>query len=179
MSDAYIFLDRDGTLVRDPGYVHRLEDYQLLTGVIEGLGLLGDAGYRFAILTNQSGIGRGHFSERDFERFQGHLVRDLEGNGIKIESTYHCPHAPDDGCECRKPKIGLLEQARDQLHPDLEHSWMLGDSEADVGLAKTAGIGMARIHAELAEQTTPDAPVFPDLLAAARYILAQPAPSPG
>ena len=139
MSKAFIFLDRDGTLVRDPGYVHRLEDYALLDGVVEGLQLLRDAGYRFAILTNQSGIGRGHFGESDFTRFQGHLVRDLGSQDIKIEGTFHCPHGPEDGCSCRKPSAGLLRKAQAEFGADLSRSWMLGDSEAGKRLACLCG----------------------------------------
>ena len=174
MTHSYAFLDRDGTLVRDPGYVHRVEDYQLLDGVVEGLTLLRDAGYRFAILTNQSGIGRGHFSEADFERFQQHLVRDLESRGIRIDRTFHCPHAPEQGCACRKPRAGMLEQAARELDADLPHSWMLGDSDADVGLARNGDIGMVRIQPETEGADPSGVPVFPDLLAAARYILTQP-----
>jgi len=181
MSKAFIFLDRDGTLVRDPGYVHRLEDYALLDGVVEGLQLLRDAGYRFAILTNQSGIGRGHFGESDFTRFQGHLVRDLGSQDIKIEGTFHCPHGPEDGCSCRKPSAGLLRKAQAEFGADLSRSWMLGDSEADVGMARSGGIGMVRVNAKLSGRTPADGfgasevPIFPDLLEAARYILTQPA----
>ncbi len=136
----FVFLDRDGTLVRDPGYVHRLEDYELLPGVVEGLRRLRAAGFELAIVTNQSGIGRGLFDEADFQRFQEHLLADLAQQGVPIAGTFHCPHRPEEHCPCRKPLPGLLERARDELGADLETSWMIGDSERDVDAAAAAGL---------------------------------------
>ncbi len=135
----FVFLDRDGTLVRDRGYVHRLEDYELLPGVVSGLRKLARAGFRLVVVTNQSGIGRGYFSAGDFARFQTQLTADLVGQGVRVERTYHCPHRPDEGCGCRKPAPALLERAQRELGADLGASWVIGDSESDVELAKRAG----------------------------------------
>lgn len=144
----FVFLDRDGTLVRDTGYPHRLEDYELMPGVAAALRRLCAAGFRLAIVTNQSGIGRGLFEERDFERFQERLLADLERAGVAIERTYHCPHPPDAGCACRKPAAGLLLRARDELGADLAASWVIGDGAADVALAARAGCrGAVRVGA--------------------------------
>ena len=172
----FVFLDRDGTLVRDPGYVHRLEDYELLPGVVPGLQKLVVAGYRLAIVTNQSGIGRGYFREQDFERFQAHLVADLASSGLVVERTYHCPHRPDEGCTCRKPAPGLLERAHGELGADLATSWVLGDSERDAELAQRAGCrGAVLLRATGVE---PDPSITglvlcaPDLDAAADIVLA-------
>ena len=143
----FVFLDRDGTLVRDTGYPHRDEDYALLPGVAEALARLRDAGFRLAIVTNQSGIGRGLFAERDFERFQARLVADLARAGIPIERTYHCPHRPDEGCACRKPAPGLLFRARDLLGASLAESCLIGDSESDVAAAARAGCRALRVGA--------------------------------
>jgi histidinol-phosphate phosphatase family protein len=107
----YVLLDRDGTLIRDVGYPHRLEDYELLDGVAPALRRLVDAGYRLAIVTNQSGIGRGYFGYSDFERFHARLLADLSAAGVSIDATFLCPHTPDDHCECRKPAPGLLWRA--------------------------------------------------------------------
>ena len=136
----FVFLDRDGTLNRDPGYVHRIEDYELLDGVEAGLLRLQKAGFHLAIVTNQSGIGRGYFSEEDFTAFQAHLVSDLESKGIRIERSFHCPHAPNARCSCRKPAPGLFEQAQEQLDADLSASWMIGDSPRDADAAEAAGL---------------------------------------
>jgi histidinol-phosphate phosphatase family protein len=144
----FVFLDRDGTLVRDTGYPHREADYELLPGVPAALRRLADAGFRLAIVTNQSGIGRGLFTAADFERFQARLLADLAAERVRIERTYHCPHRPDEGCACRKPAPGLLERARDELGADLAASWVVGDGAGDVELAARAGCrGAVRIVA--------------------------------
>jgi histidinol-phosphate phosphatase family protein len=135
----FVFLDRDGTLVADPGYVHRLEDYRLLPGTAAALLRLGEAGFRLAIVTNQSGIGRGFFSQRDFERFQERLLTELAAAGVVIEATYFCPHSPDAGCDCRKPAPGLLERAARELGADVAASWVIGDGERDVEMGRRAG----------------------------------------
>jgi histidinol-phosphate phosphatase family protein len=141
MRRRFAFLDRDGTLLRDPGYLHRLEDYALLPGVCEGLRELRDAGFWLAIVTNQSGIGRGWFTERDFLAVQERLLDDLANAGIRIEATYHCPHAPEEGCACRKPGVALLERARRELRADLAQSWVIGDAPRDVEMALRVGCG--------------------------------------
>jgi D-glycero-D-manno-heptose 1,7-bisphosphate phosphatase len=140
-----VFLDRDGTLVRDRGYVHRVEDYELLPGVISRLRRLRDAGFGLAIVTNQSGIGRGYFSEAQFHAFQARLLEDLARAGLRVEATYFCPHRPEEGCRCRKPAPGLLERAARELDVDLAASWVIGDSPADVGLAAAAGCRALRV----------------------------------
>jgi len=135
----FVFLDRDGTLVRDLGYTHRVEDYQLLPGVVSGLRRILDAGYRLAVITNQSGIGRGYFTAEQYAEFQAHLVDDLGRQGVPIEASYVCPHHPDAGCECRKPRPALLHRAQRELDADLARSWVIGDSAIDVELAQQAG----------------------------------------
>lgn len=174
----FVFLDRDGTLVREVGYGHRLEDYELLAGVPAALARLGEAGFHLAIVTNQSGIGRGIFGWEDFERFHGRLLADLRAAGISIERTYICPHRPDDGCACRKPRPGLLHRARDELGASLAESWVVGDHAKDVELAANAGCRSvlvltghgAREREEPGAATA--AAVEPDLAAAVERILA-------
>lgn len=135
----YVLLDRDGTLVRDVGYPHKLDDYELLAGVGPALRRLADAGWRLAIVTNQSGIGRGYFAFSDYERFHARLLADLAAAGVAIDATFVCPHAPDAHCECRKPAPGLLWRARDELGVELASSWLVGDTERDVEAAWRAG----------------------------------------
>ena len=134
-----VFLDRDGTLTRDHGYTHRVADYALLPGVVKGLGRLRDAGFLLVIVTNQSGIGRGLFEEKDYRAFQAHLEADLAARGISIAGSFHCPHGPDAGCACRKPAPGLLHAARKALDLDLPASWMIGDGVRDAEAARRAG----------------------------------------
>ena len=175
----FVFLDRDGTLVHDGGYVHRVEDYVLLPGVIEALQSLRDAGFRFAIVTNQSGIGRGLYTEADFERFQRRLLDDLEAGGIAIEATYMCPHLPDARCACCKPEPRSLLDARDRFTIDLAASWVIGDHAVDVRLAANAGCGGILLLTGHGEEErhklgdTPVAAIVADLPAAARHIVAR------
>jgi D-glycero-D-manno-heptose 1,7-bisphosphate phosphatase len=135
----FIFLDRDGTLIRDKGYTHRVEDYQLLPQAIEGLQAFARQGFRFVILTNQSGIGRGFYSEAQYEAFERHLHEDLLRQGITLEASYHCPHTPDDLCRCRKPEIDLFHRAQRELGAVLSESWMIGDRLSDIQAGARAG----------------------------------------
>jgi D-glycero-D-manno-heptose 1,7-bisphosphate phosphatase len=135
----FVFLDRDGTLVRDRGYTHRVEDYELLPGVASGLRRIADAGYRLAVITNQSGIGRGYYSTEQYQDFQAHLVDDLAQRGVHIEASYFCPHRPEAECECRKPRPALLRRAERELGADLARSWVIGDSQVDTELASRGG----------------------------------------
>ena len=142
----YVLLDRDGTLVRDVGHPHRLEDYELTPGAGAALARLAAAGFRLAIVTNQSGIGRGLFGWPAYERFHARLLADLAAAGVAIDATFVCPHRPDEGCGCRKPEPGLLWRARDALGAALGESWVIGDTERDVGAARRAGCrGAVRI----------------------------------
>jgi histidinol-phosphate phosphatase family protein len=166
----FVFLDRDGTLVRDRGYLHRIGDYALLPGVVEGLTRLQEAGFGLAIVTNQSGIGRGLFRESDFQAFQQHLLEDLRRSGIRIESTYFCPHGPDDGCACRKPATGMLERAARELDAALAQSWVIGDSARDGELAARAGCRAVLLTREAVAGST-SAVFAPDLERAAALIL--------
>jgi len=176
-SARFVFLDRDGTLVADTGFPHRLEDYELLPGVLGALAELRDAGFRFAIVTNQSGIGRGIFRREDYDRFHGRVLDDLSAAGIEIEATYMCPHAPSDACTCRKPSPTSLFAARDRFGVDLASSWMIGDHVQDVALAANAGCrGILLLTGHGVEESrrlddTPVEAILPDLAAAAAHIL--------
>lgn len=173
---AFVFVDRDGTLVEDRGFPHRIEDYARLPGAAEGLAMLASAGFGLAIVTNQSGIGRGCFTESEFERFQAHLAADFAGAGVHFEGTFHCPHAPDDGCACRKPGIALLERARRELGAALSESWVVGDHPRDAEMALRAGCRAVHVLTgrgrDLLEDVPAGIPVVPDLVAAAGTILA-------
>lgn len=172
----YVFLDRDGTLIRDVHHGHRLEDYEMLPGVPEALERLLSTGFRLAIVTNQSGIGRGLFTRADYDRYHGRLLDDLAAQGIPIDATYMCPHAPDDPCECRKPHPATLHRARLDLGADLALSWVVGDHVSDVRLASNAGsrgILLLTGHGEEEVTRLGDTPVdavLADMAAAALHI---------
>ena len=171
----FVFLDRDGTLTVDRGYTYRVEDYALLPGVVDGLRLIEREGYALAIVTNQSGLGRGHFQLADLEDFHRHLIQDLSQRSVTIESVLHCPHLPDAGCECRKPEPGLLRRAERELGADLARSWVIGDRLSDVDLATRAGcrggvLLLTGCGQEESELVSPAVPRARDLVEAARIV---------
>lgn len=145
MTRRFVFLDRDGTLIEDREYAWQLSDYAPLPGAYEALRELRAAGFGLAIVTNQSGIGRGLFREADFARFQSHLERDFAAHGAPVDGSYHCPHVPDAGCDCRKPRAGMVLRALREHAVDLAESWVIGDKDSDVALARTVGCRAVRI----------------------------------
>jgi D-glycero-D-manno-heptose 1,7-bisphosphate phosphatase len=176
----FVFLDRDGTLVRDHGYTHRLADYALLPGVVPALGRLAAAGFGLAIVTNQSGIGRGLFPLADYEAFERHLEADLARQGVHVAASFFCPHRPEDGCACRKPAPGLLLRARDLLGADLAASFVVGNDLRDVEAGLAAGCRGAFLLAQAKPAALPPRTrVARDLADAAEQIAAQSAPSRG
>lgn len=132
-----IFLDRDGTLNEDTGYPHQIADYALLPGVVEGLKLLKEH-YELFIVTNQSGIAKGIFEEEDLNKFNLHLLRDLESHDIEIKDIFICTHQASDNCNCRKPNPTSLLDAKREYKINLKQSWVIGDRPSDIELAKKA-----------------------------------------
>ncbi|MBI2151944.1 HAD family hydrolase, partial [Candidatus Woesearchaeota archaeon] len=132
-----IFLDRDGVLVEDIGFHYKIEDFKLTPNAVEGLKLLKN--YKLIIITNQSGIGRGYYTMKDFKIFNDYLIDELKKHSIKIEKTYVCPHKPEDNCECRKPKTKLIKDAEKDFNIDLKNSYMIGDKNIDVEMGHNAG----------------------------------------
>jgi D-glycero-D-manno-heptose 1,7-bisphosphate phosphatase len=133
-----VFLDRDGTLIRDVGYCSDPAQVELLEGVAESLPALKNDGFSLVIVTNQSGIGRGYFQESDFWNVQNELNRRIGGN--LIEATYFCPELPESASERRKPKPGMILQAARDLGLDLSRSFMVGDKWSDVKAGVSAGV---------------------------------------
>jgi D-glycero-D-manno-heptose 1,7-bisphosphate phosphatase len=157
-----IFLDRDNTLIQDKGYIHRPEDVVLLPGVAQGLALLKKSGYLLIVVSNQSGIGRGYYTERDFHAVNARLQELLAHHGVKIDDFFFCPHTPEDNCRCRKPQTGMLERAVSRWNVALSQSFVVGDKDTDVLLALNAGCkGAIRVGIE----------PFTDFLAVARFVL--------
>ena len=133
------FLDRDGTIAKDIPYCSRPEDFELLPGAAEGIRLLNEHGFKVVVVTNQSGIARGYFTERMLAKIHDKMQRELAKHGAYVDAIYYCPHHPDDNCECRKPKPKMLFQAAADLAIDLSQSYAIGDSEMDAELARQAG----------------------------------------
>jgi D-glycero-D-manno-heptose 1,7-bisphosphate phosphatase len=132
------FLDRDGTLMEDSGFIGDPERIRVLDGVPEALRLLADAGYLRVVVTNQSGVARGYFGEPDVVRVNEALASTLAAGGATIDAFYYCTHL--EGCDCRKPLPGLIRRAVADLGIDLRESVMFGDREPDVALAHGVGI---------------------------------------
>ena len=165
-----IFLDRDGTLNFDPGYIHQPEKVQLLDGVIPGLKRL-QGHYRFVVISNQSGIARGYHGHDEVIAVNERIEELLELHNLKIERFYYCPHVPDDNCPCRKPKPNLLYKAVDELGGDINNSWMIGDKPSDIGAGKAAGARTVFLSGNDIEANVDPDFTAADLLEAAEIIL--------
>ena len=135
-----IFLDRDGIINVDYSYVYKKENFEFCEGIFEVLQHFLSLDYLLFVVTNQSGIGRGYYSEEDFEKLTSYMVEELAQKDIKITEVYHCPHSPDDDCECRKPKTAMFERAKNEFNIDMKNSWMIGDKPSDIQAGKNAGI---------------------------------------
>lgn len=140
LSGYTIFLDRDGTLNPDPGYIRSPDQFELLPGVAEALARLKQAGARLILVTNQSGIGRGLLSTPDLEAVHMKLKNLLHAAGASLDAVYVCPHHPDDRCSCRKPNPGMIDQALRDQPIDLTRAYMIGDHVRDMELAKRVGV---------------------------------------
>ena len=124
----------------DIGYVHRIEQWELLPGAIDAMKRISDAGFDIVIVTNQSGIGRRLFTWDDMMRLHDHMRTQLVEVGINVRGPYVCPHVPSDHCRCRKPNVGLAELAIEQCGPyDLTKSWTIGDKLSDVEMGERLG----------------------------------------
>ena len=145
MSIPALFLDRDGTLVKDSGYVHKLEDFELQKGVINGLIFALEKGFKLFVVSNQGGIALKKFSLKQMTNFNRKLTNELLENGIKIIEIKYCIHHPqalDEDmryCNCRKPSPKMIFDLRDKYNIDINKSYMIGNSEIDIQTGKNAG----------------------------------------
>ena len=137
-----LFLDRDGVINVEKHYLYKKEDFEFIDGIFELCQFFQDLGYLIIVVTNQSGIARGYYSEEDFENLTQWMIEKFKENGIYISKVYHCPHHPDISgeCRCRKPKAGMLLEAQKEFDIDLKHSVMVGDKERDIDAGINAGI---------------------------------------
>jgi len=135
-----IFLDRDGVIVADKKYTHKIEDLELLDDIIPALKLLIKHNFLLFIATNQSGIGRGYYTENEMHNFHLHLLSVLKDNGISIQEVYFCPHTPNEECTCRKSNPRFARDAEKKYNLDLSNSYMLGDKVSDLKFGKNAGM---------------------------------------
>lgn len=182
MSRPAAFVDRDGVINEERAFVHRPEDFVFLPGATGALRLLQEAGYRLVVVTNQSGIARGLYTEADYLALTAHMRSDLKASGIHLDAVQYCPHLPDAPvaryrmeCECRKPKPGMLLEAIEALDIDPPASLLVGDRLSDVQAARAARVGrcyLVRSGYELPAEAVEQADgVYDDLLACVRDVL--------
>ncbi len=140
MTIKTIFLDRDGVINKEVNYLHKIEDFEFIDEVFETCFYLKNLGFEIIVVTNQSGISRGYYSENDFHVINNWMISQFNENNINILDVFFCPHSNESNCECRKPKPGMLINAKNKHNINMQESWMIGDSERDITAAYLAGI---------------------------------------
>lgn len=178
-----VFLDRDGTLIREVNHLERIEQVEILPGVPDALRLLRDRGYKLIVVTNQSVVARGRLSEAGLGSIHDILRARLACDGALLDAIYYCPHHPTEGegqyrvdCRCRKPKTGMVDQAAQDFQIEPRASYLIGDQAIDIELAQRVGAQGILIDDGSRQATEADfaaVPVVASLLDAARWIVAR------
>jgi D-glycero-D-manno-heptose 1,7-bisphosphate phosphatase len=177
-----VFLDRDGTIAEEVGYLNHVSRFRMFPFVASALRRLNEAGCPVIVVTNQSGIARGYFPESLVHEVHQWMMQQLLESGAKVDAIYYCPHAPSENCNCRKPRTGMLERAAREHALDLRRSFVVGDRYADVELALNAharsilvrtGYGEGELAWHAAKWPTPPDFVADDLAEATDWILRQ------
>lgn len=187
MSRRAAFVDRDGVLNEERAFVHRIEDFAFVPGAIEALRALQAAGYLLVVITNQSGIARGLYSEAQYLELTEQIRERLRAAGVTLDAVEYCPHLADApveryrlDCDCRKPKPGMLRKAIQALDIDPTASFIVGDRLSDLEAGRAAGIGrcfLVRTGYTLSEEASSRADgVYSDLLACASHVLGEESP---
>ncbi|MGZ8158024.1 MAG: D-glycero-beta-D-manno-heptose 1,7-bisphosphate 7-phosphatase [Methylobacter sp.] len=178
--NRYVLLDRDGVINHDSdGFIKSPEEWLPIEGSLEAIALLNEHDYKVVVITNQSGLTRGLFDAATLEKIHAKMQRMTEEKGGKIDAIYFCPHGPDDGCNCRKPKPGLLEQFAADNHVSLSGMTVIGDSLRDLQAAQAVGASPILVKTGKGQETLHknpnlNIPVFENLYDAARHITSRP-----
>ncbi|MFZ0218926.1 MAG: D-glycero-beta-D-manno-heptose 1,7-bisphosphate 7-phosphatase [Candidatus Aquirickettsiella sp.] len=175
----FIILDRDGVInFESKDYIKTPEEWLPIPGSLEAIALLSQAGYTIAVATNQSGVGRGFYTEVDLAAIHQKMLDSINALGGKVDKIFYCPHHPDDHCSCRKPGIGLFEQIANYYQLNLSGIMAIGDSLRDIKVALKVGCEPILVLTGNGEQTllnnrelADEIPVFSDLLSAVRKLL--------
>jgi D-glycero-D-manno-heptose 1,7-bisphosphate phosphatase len=169
-----LFIDRDGVINIEKEYLYKQEDFEFIPGAVEGLKLAQDAGFKLIVITNQSGIGRGYYTNDDFKKLTIWMRKTLYEQGVKIDDVLHCPHTLEDECSCRKPHPGLVNNAAVKHKIDLANSLLVGDKESDILTAKHAHLKasvLVRSGHKIDESSTKATYIEDDLLSAVKKLL--------
>lgn len=147
MKNKAVFLDRDGTINIDKVYLYKPEEFEFIDGAVEGLKILYDLGYILIVVTNQSGIARGYYTEEECEKLNNFMNDELKKYGVEIKKSYYCPHHPEKGigkykkdCFCRKPNPGMILEGIEEFNIDVENSYIVGDKLSDAEAGMKAGV---------------------------------------
>ena len=140
MAIKTIFLDRDGVVNKEVGYLHKIKDFKFIEGIFEACIYFQKLDYQIIIVSNQSGIDRGYFSEDSYKKLTKWMINQFIEKNIFILDTFYCPHGPDSNCRCRKPMPGMLLEAQKKYRIDMANSWLIGDKEEDIIAAHNSGI---------------------------------------
>jgi D-glycero-D-manno-heptose 1,7-bisphosphate phosphatase len=173
----FLILDRDGVINEDSdAYIKSPEEWIPLPGSLEAIALLTQRGWRIVVLTNQSGLARGLFDEETLDRIHAKMCAKAEAAGGRIEAVFHCPHGPEDGCACRKPRPGLFHRFAESFGVDLRGVPAVGDSFRDIQAAQAVGAAPILVETgkgrrTLARYPQLDIPIFSNLYEAAQYLL--------
>ena len=135
-----IFLDRDGVINQEVGYLHKSKNFKFIDGIFEACRYFQSLGFKVIVVTNQSGIARGYYQETDFHILTKWMLVQFYNQDIDILDVFFCPHGPNSTCTCRKPKPGMLIEARDKYGINMAESWIIGDKETDIDAANAAGV---------------------------------------
>ena len=157
-----VFIDRDGTLIEEVNFLSRVEDLKIFPFTPKAIGLLKERGFLIIVVTNQSGIGRNIYDETAMHTIHEQIQKDT---GDSIDAFYFCPHLPCDGCECRKPGLGMIEAAQRDFEIDMTRSWMIGDKKIDVETGFNAGTRTAMVRTGYGSEHSKDLERSPDIIA--------------
>jgi len=175
-----VFFDRDGTLIRDVGYLTHPEQIELLDGVPAAIRALREAGFRTVVVTNQSAVARGWLTEAALKQIHRLIQDRLANEGARLDAIYYCPHHPSEGveayrvvCDCRKPKPGMIQRAVNDLALEPKRSYVLGDQNVDLELALRVGATPVLVRSNGERTLVSHETVFDNLKLAAEWILAR------
>jgi D-glycero-D-manno-heptose 1,7-bisphosphate phosphatase len=187
MKKPAVFIDRDGTVNEQMGYINHVSRFVILPGVVEGLRLLNENGFHAVIVSNQSGVARGYFPLGLVQEVHDFLDASLKKDHVTVDGIFFCPHHPNGSvpeftkrCNCRKPRTGLIDQACRSLEIDLQNSYAIGDRCEDIQFARRAGVkgilvktgyGLGEIQYLLPQSTAKPVYIAEDLLHAVQWII--------